>query len=369
MDNLGILVQAILSLKDTKASKDQIASELPKLESQLQSDKNTRVKIVAGLDIAKSKSLIQSQLNTLANQAKAPTIKVGIDTNGLNSVQGATQNITNNLKSVQTQAQQTANSVKQVGQELSVNITDTSINKINKAFHVSSKATDEYRNNLKALATELTTAWNTYDEDKYYQTLRKIIDLIGQFQVKHKEISTSSSDYSNLIKQISILEQSIGYRLKDSDRFVIDPKFRAELEYVTGGFEKLKSILNSVFGRKWTFNTNLSGTNLRNFLDAQSVGIAGLDTNYGKYAESQYGGANQARYFVETYEKLMELKAQAKATISDFDAMWNAVASPEDEQLFIKNIENVIAEILKLNNYTQRTNDPFGWFEPIIDEE
>ena len=111
MDNLGILVQAILSLKDTKASKDQIASELPKLESQLQSDKNTRVKIVAGLDIAKSKNLIQSQLNTLANQAKAPTIKVGIDTSGLNSVQGATQNITNSLQTVQTQAQQTASAV------------------------------------------------------------------------------------------------------------------------------------------------------------------------------------------------------------------------------------------------------------------
>ena len=79
MDNLGILVQAILSLKDAKASKDQIASELPKLESQLQSDKNTRIKIVAELDTDKSKAIIQSQLNTLANQAKTPAIKVGID--------------------------------------------------------------------------------------------------------------------------------------------------------------------------------------------------------------------------------------------------------------------------------------------------
>lgn len=88
MDNLGILVQAILSLKDTTSSKNQIAKELPKLESQLQSDKNTRVKIVAGLDIAKSKNLIQSQLNTLANQAKAPAIKVGIDITGANGKNG-----------------------------------------------------------------------------------------------------------------------------------------------------------------------------------------------------------------------------------------------------------------------------------------
>ena len=119
MDNLGILVQAILSLKDTTSSKNQIAKELPKLESQLQSDKNTRIKIVAGLDIAKSKNLIQSQLNTLANQAKAPAIKIGIDTSGLNSVQGATQNITNGLKNVQTQAQQTAKSVHDISTAMS----------------------------------------------------------------------------------------------------------------------------------------------------------------------------------------------------------------------------------------------------------
>ena len=36
---------------------------------------------------------------------------MGVDTSGLNSVQGATQNITNNLKNVQTQAQQTASAV------------------------------------------------------------------------------------------------------------------------------------------------------------------------------------------------------------------------------------------------------------------
>lgn len=352
----------IVASLDIDKSAKLIKDDIPKLQEYI---KNEKIEITAGLNLSKSQSLIQAQLNTIANQAQAPTIHVGMD---LGNSQSAVQGATNGLKTVQEQAKQTASAVKQVGQELSVNITDTSINKINKAFHVSSKATDEYRNNLKALATELSTAWNTYDEDKYYQTLRKIIDLIGQFQVKHKAISTSSSDYSSLMEQIATLEKSIGYRLKDSERFIIDPKFRSELEYVTGGFEKLEKILNSVFGRKWTFNTNLSGTNLRNFLDTQSVGIAELNTNYGKYAESQYGGANQARYFVETYEKLMELKSQAKATISDFDAMWDSITSPEDEQFFIKNIENVIAEILKLNNYTQRNNDPFGWFEPIIDD-
>ena len=100
MDNLGILIQAILSLKDPTASKNQIAKEIPKLESQLQSDKNTRIKIIAGLDVAKSKSLIQSQLNTLANQAKAPTIKVNVDTSNIKkAVKDTSAQISNSNKS------------------------------------------------------------------------------------------------------------------------------------------------------------------------------------------------------------------------------------------------------------------------------
>ena len=97
MDELEILIQAILSLKDTTKSKQQILSELPKLQQQLQSDKNARINVTAGIDISKSKSLIQSQLNTLAAQTKAPIIKVGIDVKSTlgnnNHISQATQSI------------------------------------------------------------------------------------------------------------------------------------------------------------------------------------------------------------------------------------------------------------------------------------
>ncbi len=111
-DNLEILIQAILSLKDTTKSKNQILSELPKLEGQLQSDKNARIKIIAGLDVAKSKKLIQSQLATITNQANAPTINVGISAGN----QSAVQNISAGLKNVQAQAQQTASAVGKVAE-------------------------------------------------------------------------------------------------------------------------------------------------------------------------------------------------------------------------------------------------------------
>lgn len=80
MDELEILIQAILSLKDVTESKKQIVNDLPELEKELQSDKNARVKIIAGLDINKSKSFIESQLDTLSSKIKVPAIKVGINT-------------------------------------------------------------------------------------------------------------------------------------------------------------------------------------------------------------------------------------------------------------------------------------------------
>ena len=104
MDNLGILIQAILSLKDTEDSKKQIIKELPKLERELKSDEKARVKIVAGLNTTESKKLIQSQLDTLTNQSKAPTIKVGIDTSAVKkTVKDTSTQISNSNKSNQLQ--------------------------------------------------------------------------------------------------------------------------------------------------------------------------------------------------------------------------------------------------------------------------
>ena len=84
-------------------SASRINKDIPKLEGQAK-----HLKIVADLNPTLSIKNIQATLNKMNNNAN---IKIGIDTSGLNSVQGATQNITNNLKNVQTQAQQTASAV------------------------------------------------------------------------------------------------------------------------------------------------------------------------------------------------------------------------------------------------------------------
>lgn len=363
MDNLGILVQAILSLKDTKASKDQIASELPKLESQLQSDKNTRIKIVAGLDIAKSKSLIQSQLNTLANQAKAPTIKVGIDTSGLNSVQGATQNITNDLKNVQTQAQQTASAVKDIG---NVGISDNVFKKLLQDMQISKSVTNEYKQSLRALANELTTAWDTRNEELYLAKLKEIINVIGNGQKSFKLFDKNSFDFKEITSQITALKSAIGVGIDGNGRknkFFIDNNLKKELAYIQGSDKAVRSLLNSLYGLgNWTFDERKFGfSNLRSQIDKAS---ASADSLYAKFSNANFGGGNIANFITETAGQIDTLKAKlnTKDTLNGFLQLEMGIANAD------KQLEIMIADALKLKDFTSRRNDPLCWFEEIQTE-
>ena len=92
-------------------SASRINKDIPKLEGQAK-----HLKIVADLNPTLSIKNIQATLNKMNNNAN---IKIGIDTSGLNSVQGATQNITNGLNNVQTQAHQTAKSVHDISTAMS----------------------------------------------------------------------------------------------------------------------------------------------------------------------------------------------------------------------------------------------------------
>ena len=369
MDNLGILVQAILSLKDTKASKDQIASELPKLESQLQSDKNTRIKIVAGLDIAKSKSLIQSQLNTLANQAKAPAIKVGVDTSGLNSVQGATQNITNSLQTVQTQAQQTASAVREVTNSVSYDISDNAFNRLLKDMQIGKNVTDEYKASIRTLANQLNESWNTYNLDKYNQALNGLINKLDSGQARMRSFTSDNAELTRVTEELKVYQASIGSFSNKENRlkFYIDPKFKEELVYVLGSIKEVKSALNSMYGvGNWTFNPNkqIEGfQNLVNYIDKSDAGLSHFGkTVFETFSQAQAGGNNFAGFFADVVNKVRTLRdtLNFKATpISE-------ILSSTDTATATRAIEDMIAKAINLSNYEERNRDVFrGFYEEV----
>ncbi len=98
MDNDAFRIVARL---DVPKSAKLIKDDIPDLEKELQSD---RVKIKAELNTTESKKLIQAQLDTLTNQSKAPTIKVGIDTSAIKkTVKDTSEQISNSNKSNQLQ--------------------------------------------------------------------------------------------------------------------------------------------------------------------------------------------------------------------------------------------------------------------------
>ena len=287
MDNLGILIKAILSLKDTTDSKKQIAKELPKLESQLQYDKNTRIKIVAGLDIAKSKNLIQTQLNTLANQAKAPTIKVGIDTSGLNSVQGATQNITNGLKSIQVQAQQTAKSIH-----------DISTQTQNFKFPVV-EMQDKEGNTIT-------------DTVKTLQNARDMFSKLGFTNVKFTWVDEAGGVFDRLTAKVTdsygAVQNFKFSLLQGSNNYTYDGASGTD-----SGVEKLITSMQKAQDKVKALRTNLTA-------DLKSIRSAWEDVNGGKSVKSDENIEILKQQYIKTAQAIRELRKADDTTLASMKA-------------------------------------------------
>lgn len=289
MDNLGILVQAILSLKDTKASKDQIVDDLPALEHKLQSDKGARVKIIAKLDVEKSKAVIQSQLNTLANQAKAPTIKVGIDTNGLNSVQGATQNITNNLKSVQTQAQQTAKSVHDISTAMS-----------SLKFPVATKYDAD-----KNLIT---------DTVKSIQNARDMFNKMGFNNLEFKWVDEAGGVFDRLKVKVTDAYGAVQEFkfLNNGSSYIYDGASGTD-----SGVEKLIQSMQKAQDKVKALRTNLTA-------ELKSIRSAWQDANGGKSVKSDENIERLKQQYVKVTQAIRELRKADDTTLASMKA--NAAA-------------------------------------------
>lgn len=232
MDELEILIQAILSLKDTTKSKQQILSELPKLQQQLQSDKNARINVTAGIDISKSKSLIQSQLNTLAAQTKAPVIKVGIDVCG-NSNQSIGRTIASNLQDIP---------------NASKTVTDKMVSDFRNAFGITTKLSREAKTELKAALQEVSNAWNSSDIDKYYASIDKVMKL------------TAKSSVNIISPEVQKSMQELKHFMSDGSKVFIDEKIRQDLQVAVGSAKELRTILSNVYGvGNWTFDKTKGG--------------------------------------------------------------------------------------------------------------
>lgn len=314
MDELEILIQAILSLKDVTKSKQQIKSELPKLEQQLQSDKSARVKIVAGLDINKSKSLIESQLSTLSSKIKVPTIKIGVGNGNFNN-----QNIG---KSIINELHQIPNVSKKVSNEMVRNFRDT--------FGIAKRLSQEAKSEIKSTLQEISDSWNNGDIDKYSKSIEKIMGLASK-----NGIQIINPETQNIIQQLKDF-------LTDGSKVYITKEIREDLLHSLGTVNEMKSVLSSVFGvGGWTFDKSKNSTSVETVADENQV--------------KQYHDI--ANTILEIGNNIKTLKNASKGTV--FDEMSTQMANNE--------IEDLIRSILKLENETSKLTyiSGVGIFENI----
>lgn len=300
MDTLGILIQAILSLKNPEKSKQQILADLPELQKQLNSDKNARVNIVAGLDIKKSAQLIQANLNTLVGKANAPAIELGVNV-GKHNIE---KTIDNELIGI-SKASQT--------------VSDEMVKNFNKAFGISQKLAKEARTEIKLTMQDITDSWNSGNIDKYTASMQKLMDLAG-----HHGITIIDPQTQEQINQIRS-------QLSDGSKVHIGEDLRTELEYSLGTVQNIQKVLSNVYGvGKWTFDRVKSGVGTDNLVKGD-----------------------------EYVARMKEAILDANETITRLQQSRSTVIDNMSELMSPVQIEEYIREILKLSNVTKElTFDP-----------
>ena len=307
-------------------SASRINKDIPKLEGQAK-----HLKIVADLNPTLSIKNIQATLNKMNNNAN---IKIGIDTSGLNSVQGVTQNITNGLKSVQIQAQQTVSAIREVTTSMSANdISNKMVSEFQKSFNIVGENAKNTQQTFKVLFAELNNAWYSENEEKYLKVLEQIYDIA---QKTTKVVKQSKSEISALVDQVRS-------ELTDGSKAFISPQVRKELEYLLGTSKQIQSVLSTVYGvGKWSFSKGRATDILAN---------------------GDKGVLGRADEIVEAYNKIQSIKSSSEYTILDsFD---------RDRE----SIDNCMRSVLNLSNAYRDLNgiehtyiQGLGWFEEVASE-
>lgn len=319
MDELEILIQAILSLKDVTESKKQIVNDLPELEKELQSDKNARVKIIAGLDINKSKSFIESQLDTLSSKIKVPAIEVGIGVGkGLNN--GG-------------QINQLTQSVKEYNQEL--NKTATVQSKLSNRNYASDNSV--FIEQIKTLENEktavdnLVNAFNNYGIAVKNATSTKTLDGNGNLNNLTVSVTSKTGEI-----------ESFKYVVQEANGQTV-----LMLQNITATDNAVQRLIQSQ--AQYNDQLNASAIKLQTQLDkvksSAYTGSKPIDFSGNEKLIQQWNIAQEAIEKMKSADKsaMVSMKANAEAEISKLKLMVTEIKNAEyaATELRSKDIGNI----------------------------
>lgn len=258
-------------------SASRINKDIPKLEGQAK-----HLKIVADLNPTLSIKNIQATLNKMNNNAN---IKIGIDTSGFNSVQGATQNITNSLQTVQTQAQQTAKSVHDISTAMS-----------SLKFPVATKYDAD-----KNLIT---------DTVKSIQNARDMFNKMGFNNLEFKWVDEAGGVFDRLKVKVTDAYGAVQEFkfLNNGSSYIYDGASGTD-----SGVEKLIQSMQKAQDKLKALRTNLTS-------DLKSIRSAWQDVNGGKSVKSDENIERLKQQYIKATQAIRELRKADDTTLASMKA-------------------------------------------------
>ncbi len=328
-DTDGLLLTASLDIEGTyeKIKKEDIA----KLNAKLANDNSARVKIVGGLDLNKTQSLIQSQMATISKNLK---LNIGqIDTSGFN-----TKNVANDLENIQAQTNQTANSLTNLADKFKKPIKpvlDTS------GLIDANKTIEKVQQKFAELGT--VSVQGSYGDKLGNDQLEKMIVNIKSTQGEVRTLTFQIGELSKAQKQLG--EGNLFYLTKGTSD--------------NSGIEKLITSTQKAQDKIKALRTSLTA-------DLEAIRTAWNDTNSNKSVrstanveklETQYAKVEQAIINLSQSDDttFASMKANVDVQIQKLNQMvaqyHNAEKAEKSLQNQVKNYgDKIDSNVLKLNN-------------------
>lgn len=297
-------------------SASRINKDIPKLEGQAK-----HLKIVADLNPTLSIKNIQATLNKMNNNAN---IKIGVDTSGLNSVQGATQNITNSLQTVQTQAQQTAKSIHEISTQM--------------------------KNFKFPVVTMNDKGGNTItDTVKTLQNARDMFSKLGFTNVKFTWADEAGGVFDRLTAKVTdsygAVQNFKFALLQGSNNYTYDGAFGTD-----SGVEKLVTSMQKAQDKLKALRTNLTS-------DLKSIRSAWQDVNGGKSVKSDENIERLKQQYIKVTQAIRDLRKADDTTLASMKA--NADAQIDKLNQMVTQYHNAekVATELRARGFETVKND------------
>lgn len=328
-DTDGLLLTASLDIDGTyKKIKEE---DIAKLNAKLANDNSARVKIVSGLDLNKTQSLIQSQIATIGKNLK---LNIGqIDTSGFN-----TKNVANDLENIQTQTNQVSNSLTNLADKFKKPIKpvlDTS------GLIDANKTIEKVQQKFAELGT--VSVQGSYGDKLGNDQLEKMIVNIKSTQGEVRTLTFQIGELSKAQKQLG--KENLFYLTKGTSD--------------NSGIEKLITSTQKAQDKIKALRTSLTA-------DLEAIRTAWNDTNSNKSVrstanveklETQYAKVEQAIINLSQSDDttFASMKANVDVQIQKLNQMvaqyHNAEKAEKSLQNQVKNYgDKIDSNVLKLNN-------------------